>query len=220
MFVLLGIKVVNRRTYTYVAAFTSCWLCTFVLPDSEEWFIRPRTFEIAALIACEKTFSLAVPVLSSVYRGLNAIASAPKLDFSKSFFPSHYLYGWLAYYFNTHHNVDRVPPGPLMIIYSSAQGSKLFNGEDAHSLIHAGVSINVGCTMLNKNKHDVLHDDGQLDPLKFNYMVSLRTGYLVLCSCDIFHVEPYSLHRFERLYGYFQDYTGLSHRDVQERKVS
>ncbi|KMT11782.1 hypothetical protein BVRB_5g104850 [Beta vulgaris subsp. vulgaris] len=94
MFNLLGLKGVNRRTNTYVAAFISCWLCTFVLPDSEERLIRPSTFEIVVLMACGHTFSLAIPVLSSIYRGLNAIASAPKPAYSKTFFPAHYLYGW------------------------------------------------------------------------------------------------------------------------------
>ncbi|XP_057248944.1 uncharacterized protein LOC130590498 [Beta vulgaris subsp. vulgaris] len=165
MFNLLGLKGVNRRTNTYVAAFISCWLCTFVLPDSEERLIRPSTFEIAVLMACGHTFSLAVPVLSSIYRGLNAIASAPKPAYSKTFFPAHYLYGWLAYYFNTHHDADPVPPGPWMVIYSGAQGSKFFNGDDAHSLIHAGASINVtsSCVpatsfMLNLTPHIDLHD--------------------------------------------------------------
>ncbi|KMS95416.1 hypothetical protein BVRB_008470 [Beta vulgaris subsp. vulgaris] len=220
MFDLLGLKVVNRRTYTYVAAFISCCLCTFVLPDSGERLIGPGTFEMDVLMACGHTFSLEVPVLSSIYCGLNAIASAPKPAYSKTFFPAHYLYGWLAYYFNTHHDADPVPPDLWMVIYSGAQGSKFFNGDDAHSLIHAGASINVGCTMLNKNKHDILHDDGQLDPVKFSYMVSLRSGYLVLRSCDKFHVEPYSPHRFARQFGYYQDYTGLLRRDVQERQVS
>ncbi|KMS97487.1 hypothetical protein BVRB_5g126530 [Beta vulgaris subsp. vulgaris] len=212
MFDLLGIKSVNRRTYISVAAFISFWLCTFVLPDSEERLIRPSTFEIVALMACGHTFSLAIPLLSSIYFGLNAIASAPKPDFSKTFFPAHYLYGWLAYYFIIHHDADPVSPGPLMVIYGGAKGSKVFNGEDAHNLIHVGASINMGCTILNKKKHDLLQDDGQLDPVKFSYMVSLQLGYLVLRSCDKFHVEPYFHHQFGRQFGYCQENTGLLRR--------
>ena len=57
----------DRRGNTYLAAFLSCWLCTFALPEAEKGFIRPSTFEVASNMAAGCTFSLAVPVLESIY---------------------------------------------------------------------------------------------------------------------------------------------------------
>jgi len=44
-----------------------------------------------------------------------------------SFFPAHYLYGWLACYFNTHYVLDPAPVGPLMVHYSGFGGAKSFD---------------------------------------------------------------------------------------------
>ncbi|XP_056688310.1 uncharacterized protein [Spinacia oleracea] len=222
LFDSLGVVGANRRAITYVGAFLSCWLCTFVLPQSEDRLIRPGTFETATLMARGETFSLAVPVLTSIYRGLNSISSNSKPSYSKTFFPTHYVYAWLAYYFNTHHDADPVPFGPLMVIYSGAQGSKYFNDGDARTLIHGGAKMNVGCMMLNKNRNEHLFDDGNLDKVKFSYMVALRSSYLVLrreSHDGHFYVEPYSPHRFGRQFGFCQEITGVLRRGVDERSV-
>lgn len=67
-----------RRHTTYTATFLACWLCVFVLPESEDRFIRLETFEVDTLMARGKTFSLAAPILTGIYRGLNAISKSPK----------------------------------------------------------------------------------------------------------------------------------------------
>jgi len=76
-----------------LAAFLSCWLCTFALPEDEKGFIRPDTFEVASKMAARCTFSLAVPVLARIYQGLNGIFTTTKLSNSMSFFPANYPYG-------------------------------------------------------------------------------------------------------------------------------
>jgi len=68
----------DRRGNTYLAAFLSCWLCTFDLPEDEKGFIRLGTFEVASKMAVGCTFSLTVPVLASIYQGLNGIFRATK----------------------------------------------------------------------------------------------------------------------------------------------
>ncbi|KAL2944496.1 Glucosamine-6-phosphate deaminase [Bienertia sinuspersici] len=45
-----------------------------VLPENEDRLIRPGTFEVSILIAMGETFSFAIPVLASIYRGLNVIS--------------------------------------------------------------------------------------------------------------------------------------------------
>ena len=71
----------------------------FCSPRDWDQLIRPETFEMANLMALGCTFSLAVPVLASLYRGLNWIAHVAKPSYSRSFFACHYLYRWLAHYF-------------------------------------------------------------------------------------------------------------------------
>ncbi|XP_047263597.1 uncharacterized protein LOC107880006 [Capsicum annuum] len=44
----------GHRVDTYLAAFLSCWLCSFVFPSKDGDFIRPGTFRIAAMIANSK----------------------------------------------------------------------------------------------------------------------------------------------------------------------
>ncbi|KAL2921930.1 H(+)/hexose cotransporter 2, partial [Bienertia sinuspersici] len=167
---------------SYVAAFLSCWLCAFVLSENDKSLIRPSTFEIATLMVRGQTFSLAIPILASNYRRLNIISRSSKPAYSGAPFSTHYVYGWLAHYFNTNYVVDPPPSGPLMVFFSEAQGVKCFNGQEAPTLIYEG----------SKNRIELLFDDGTLKSAHFNYLISLRTGFLPLRFGDSFHIEPYT----------------------------
>ncbi|KAL2934874.1 Plectin [Bienertia sinuspersici] len=217
LFNSLGIEAEGKRETTYVAAFLSCWLCVFVLPENEDRLIRPGTFEVAVLMARGETFSLAIPVLASIYRGLNVISRSPNPSYSGAYFPAHYLYGWLGLYFNTNHAVDPSPPGPLMVSFSGAQGSKFFKDVEARRVIHEGSGAKVGCTMLNKNKNIFLFDDGNLDHTQMSYLSSLRSGYVSLRHYDSFFIEPYLPYRFSRQFGFCQDIPSAITRKVQDR---
>jgi len=94
----------------------------FCSPEDEKGFIRPGTFEVASNMAVGCTFNIIVPVLPSIYRGLSDIFSAAQPSNSKSFFRAHYIYGWPAFYFNTHYMFDPAPAGPLVVHYSSFRG--------------------------------------------------------------------------------------------------
>ena len=133
---------------------------------------------------------LAVPVLTSIYRGLGVIFSAGKPLNSMLFFPAHYLYGWLACYFSTHYVLDPALAGPLMVHYSGFGWAKSF--EDA----------NLGCTMLSTNKYKILNDNGTLGYETLSYLIALRSGYLTLHCATTFYVMPYSPHRFSRQFGF------------------
>lgn len=220
MFNFVGVDGDVRRETTYIAAFLSCWICVFVLPENEDRLIRPGTFEIAVLMARGETFSLALPVLASIYRGLNTISDSSNPSYSGAYFPAHYLYGWLAHYFAVNHVVDPSPRGPMMVCFSGAQGSKVFKDIDARCLIHEGSAAKVGCTIMNKNKNVMLFDDGNLNRKEFSYLISLRSGYLPVRRADDFYIEPYLPHRFSRQFGFCQDIPSALARAVSDRKVS
>ncbi|KAH0636359.1 hypothetical protein KY285_036111 [Solanum tuberosum] len=67
MFYGLRVKV-DKRDETCLAAFLSCWLCAFVLPNKEVEFIRPGTFNMASLMASGKKISLPISALIDVAR--------------------------------------------------------------------------------------------------------------------------------------------------------
>ena len=133
---------------TYLAALFSCWLCTFVLPSEDPNTIRPETFQVASFLATGHPFCLAIPVLVSLYRGLNKIAhSSPMISRSGACFPVHYIYGWLG--FKTHYEID--VPGSKMVVYSGEGGAKHFDEHEARKLIQ-GTSIQWDTNLYVRNR--------------------------------------------------------------------
>ncbi|XP_027769716.1 uncharacterized protein LOC114075560 [Solanum pennellii] len=68
-FVELGVEE-SFRDETYMAAFLVCWLCKFVFPSKKADCIRASVLKVASLMAHGEIFSLAVPVLASIYAAL------------------------------------------------------------------------------------------------------------------------------------------------------
>ena len=64
--------------------------------------IHPGVFKVASRMVQGETFSFVVPVLASIYNSFNEIACSSKLGTNAFIFLIHYLYGWLAEYFDTH----------------------------------------------------------------------------------------------------------------------
>ncbi|KAL0395045.1 UNVERIFIED_CONTAM: hypothetical protein Slati_4470700 [Sesamum latifolium] len=91
----------NLKEEVYLA----CWFCTFLLPDKDVNSIRPSTFKMASMMASGRRVSLAIPVLASIYEGLNIIATSSRPTRTSHSFPVHFVYAWLASYFKTHYPV-------------------------------------------------------------------------------------------------------------------
>ena len=89
VFVSLGIHD-DLVEQTYLAALLSCWLCAFVLPSEEVNTIRPTTFKVASMMASGQEICLAIPVLTSIYKGFNKIANSSTPGQSESYFLAHY----------------------------------------------------------------------------------------------------------------------------------
>ncbi|KAL0358132.1 UNVERIFIED_CONTAM: hypothetical protein Scaly_1498900 [Sesamum calycinum] len=68
----------SLKEEVYLVAYLACWLCVFVLPGKDVNSIRPSTFKIASFMAKCRRVNLAIPVLASMYEGLNIVATSPK----------------------------------------------------------------------------------------------------------------------------------------------
>ena len=97
--------------------------------------IRPEIFKVASRMAQGETFSLVIPLLASIYNGLNEIACSSKLGTNSSIFPIHYLYEWLGEYFDTHFISPSWNHLPRMTYYASEFSAKCFDDLQARALI-------------------------------------------------------------------------------------
>ncbi|KAL0371825.1 UNVERIFIED_CONTAM: hypothetical protein Scaly_0864100 [Sesamum calycinum] len=61
----------SLKEEVYLAAYLACWLCVFVLLSKDVNSIRPSTFKMESLMANSRRVNLAIPILASIYEGLN-----------------------------------------------------------------------------------------------------------------------------------------------------
>ena len=162
---------------TYFAALLSCWLCIFVLLSEDLNTIRLGTFKVASLMAIGRPFSLAIPVLTSLYRGLNSLAHSSVVSSSKVCLPMHYVYGWLGHYFDTHHGVKLAVIGPKMVRFSGAGRAKYYDEYEARRLIQ-GNRMLWGANLLVKNTNETFEDNGNLSHTSLEHFISIRSSYL------------------------------------------
>ncbi|XP_055824546.1 uncharacterized protein LOC129893076 [Solanum dulcamara] len=195
----------HNKNETYLAAFLSCWLCVFVILTKEVGFIRPGVFRIACHLACGQRVSLVVPVLASIYKGLNTISRCSRLDLVQTYFPIHYVYGWLTYYFKTHYPLAGGPANPFMASFSGEGTTRYFEKEYARKRIHGGGTISWDATLIKTPNAHHYRDDGTEKEFQSNFFMSLSSNYLTLRDENIFIMESYSPHRFSRQFGFFQD---------------
>ncbi|KAL0340179.1 UNVERIFIED_CONTAM: hypothetical protein Sradi_4534700 [Sesamum radiatum] len=177
----------SLKEEVYLAAYLACWLCTFVLPDKDVNSIHPSTFKMASLMANARRVNLAIPVLASIYEGLNTIATSPKPV--ESF-------------------------GPKMMRFSGEGGAKYYEPREAHKQIHKAEFVSWACNMLVKDG-SFKFVDGHAEELDHNYFVAIRSSYLTLRQGGKFIIERYRTHRFGRQFGYFQDVPGTLKYDTR-----
>ncbi|KAL0337535.1 UNVERIFIED_CONTAM: hypothetical protein Scaly_2028600 [Sesamum calycinum] len=178
----------SLKEEVYLAAYLACWLCLFVLPGNDVNSIRPSTFKMASLMANGRRVNLAIPVLASIYEGLNTIATSPK--------PAELR-------------------GPKMTRFSGEGGAKYYEPREARKRIHKAEFVSWACNMLVKAEPFKFVDDGRAEELDHSYFVAIRSSYLTLRRGGRFIVEPYSPHRFGRQFGYYQDVPGTLKYDTR-----
>ncbi|CAH9114560.1 unnamed protein product [Cuscuta epithymum] len=197
----------------YLASFLSCWLCVFVLPHEGPRAIRPETFKVACMMAQGKRICLAVPVLASIYHGLNQISNAPTPYQVRTCFPAHYVYGWLASYFDTHFKNEIQSTTPSMISYSGEGGARSLEKRAARKRIFQGDVSAWVCSTHRRMKEYTFFDGDNPPEVELALFRSLRSNHLILRHQNHCITEPYTPHRFNRQFGYFQAYApGLLER--------
>ncbi|XP_027772997.1 girdin-like [Solanum pennellii] len=166
-------------------------------------------------MASGKRVSLAVPISTSIYHGLNKISNSSQLDHVRVCFPIHYVYGWLAYYLKTHYPLTSGPSLPRMVVYSGEGAAKYFDKDEARKRVHRGENIVWNATMLSRPHPTYYLDDEKSSELDQAYFMSIRFNYLPLRRGGSFVIEPYSPHRFSRQFGFHQDNPGYLENDIR-----
>jgi len=174
----------------YLVAFLSCWLCKCVFPSKDVGFIRLSTFKVASMMAVGRQFSLAIPVLASIFKGLKEVQSALSVTARDIPFPIHFLSSWLAKKFGTHQTT--ISPAKLvgMTKYADVGLAKYFNESQANALFKDPKRV-IFPALLPQAKVMVLCDDGNLSVLKSDYFMCIRSGYLTLRYNDTFIIKSY-----------------------------
>ncbi|KAK4383072.1 hypothetical protein Sango_2811000 [Sesamum angolense] len=191
----------SLKEEVYLGAYLACWLCVFILPGKDVNSIHPSTFKMASLKENGRRVNLAIPVLASIYEGLNTVTTSPKPAGTSHSFPIHFVYAWLACYFKTHYS-----------IWQELRGPKI---EFARKRIHKVEFVSWACNILVKDGPFKFVDDGHAEELDHSYFVAIRSSYLTLRQGGRFIIEPYSPHRFGRQFGYYQNVPGTLRCDTR-----
>ncbi|KAK4390361.1 hypothetical protein Sango_2099400 [Sesamum angolense] len=191
----------SLKEEVYLAAYLACWLCMFVLPGKYVNSIHPSTFKMASLMMNGRRVNLAIPVLASIYKGLNTVVISPKPTGTSHPFPIHFVYAWLACYFKTHYSVWQELRGPKMTGFSGEGGAKYYESREARKRIHKAEFISWVCNILVKDGPLKFVDDGHAEEVDHNYFIAIRLSYLTLHQGGRFIIKPYSPHRFGRQFG-------------------
>nr|XP_011470543.1 PREDICTED: uncharacterized protein LOC105353249 [Fragaria vesca subsp. vesca] len=157
---------------THLAAFYACWLCLFVFPIDDTSLIRPSVFKVASNMAKGCQYSLVVPVLANIYQGLNEISASNDPRNCSAALPFHYVYAWLAEYFDTHF-FNSLPEDlrPFMIHYSGAFAAKHFEDTQARSLFNACDKVEIDRLALRRKEPTEIADREDTTHANFVFLV-------------------------------------------------
>ncbi|KAL0446205.1 UNVERIFIED_CONTAM: hypothetical protein Slati_1748400 [Sesamum latifolium] len=163
---------------------------------------------MTSMMASGRQVNLAIPVLMSIYEGLNTIATSPRPSHTSLSFSIHLVYAWLAYYFKTHYPVWQGLRGPKMTRFSGEGGAKYYDPREARKQIHKAKFVSWACNMIIKNKPFKFIDNSNAEEFEHNYLLAICSSYLTVRQGNKFIIELYSPHRFGHQFGYYQDVPG------------
>ncbi|KAL2935520.1 Major viral transcription factor ICP4-like protein [Bienertia sinuspersici] len=99
--------------------------------------ISPSVFKAASLLANEQRVSLAIPVLASIYRGLNDLSNSSTLGKQREHFPAHCVCAWIAQYFRSHRMTIHNFAGAVMVAFHGSNAVKALTGADTKASIRS-----------------------------------------------------------------------------------
>ncbi|KAL0394677.1 UNVERIFIED_CONTAM: hypothetical protein Slati_4433900 [Sesamum latifolium] len=138
-----------------------------------------------ASMASGRRVSLAIPVLASIYEGLNTIATSSRPARTSPSFPVHFVYAWLASYFKTHYPIWQGLRGPKMTKFSGEGGAKYYDPQEARKRIHKAEFVSWACNMIVKNRPFKFIDNSDAEELDHNYFIAIRSSYLTLRQASL-----------------------------------
>ncbi|KAH6789503.1 hypothetical protein C2S51_004509 [Perilla frutescens var. frutescens] len=192
----------------------------FCAPRGDDSLIRPNVFKIASIMASGERVSLAVPVLASIYHGLNKILSLAEPPQGHSAFPIHFVYGWMACYLRTHFDLEGKREAPRMVRYSGEGGARFYGPTEARKRVHRAELVFWHCIMPSRAEDFVFIDDENASDLDRGLFMVIRSNFLAKRIDDHFIIEPYSPHRFSRQFGYQQMVPGVLTKDIREASLA
>nr|GMD69523.1 ABC transporter G family member 11 [Ipomoea batatas]GMD98531.1 ABC transporter G family member 11 [Ipomoea batatas]GME16212.1 ABC transporter G family member 11 [Ipomoea batatas] len=131
---------------------------------------------MASLMATGQTLNLAIPVLASIYNGLNAISNSAQPGQADSRFSIQ-----LSFYYDAHFANDHVSASPLMITNSGEGGAGYFGQVETRRKIFKADSANWVCITRRLTKDLCFLGDGKENrPQNDDYFMCLRSNFLIL----------------------------------------
>ncbi|CAL2256244.1 unnamed protein product [Prunus armeniaca] len=204
---------------SYLAAFFACRLCKFVFPKDDVTLIRPGVFKVASRMAHGVSFGLAVPVLASIYKGLQDISSADDPGNCATILPFHYVYRWLGEYFDTHFTSSSEKSIPIMARFSRRLSAKFFEDSTAQALFRTCGKVEMSHLARVFSKCKQLTDEDHISKEDFEYFMCLHSRFVSLRQENYRVIQPYSPYRFSRQFCYVQHVPGELKDDVRNGTV-
>ncbi|KAJ8438123.1 hypothetical protein Cgig2_033002 [Carnegiea gigantea] len=144
----LGVAI-GQCAETFLAAFLSCWLCIFILTVRDADCICPGTSSFASLMASGVGYCLPTAILANIYKGFNEISRSSHPGRGGGYFPTHFLYAWLAKNFDVYELAGEASCSPGMVKFSGIGQAKLFQLEEARELIGCGSGFRWHSSIIN-----------------------------------------------------------------------
>ncbi|KAJ8438300.1 hypothetical protein Cgig2_015043 [Carnegiea gigantea] len=126
----------GQCTETFLAAFLSCWLAL-----TDVGCICLGTFSVTLFMALGVGYYLPTTILASVYKGLNEISCSSHPGRGGGYFPTHFLYAWLAKNFDAYELAGKTSSSPSMVKFSGIGRAKSFQLEESRELISSGRTL-------------------------------------------------------------------------------
>ncbi|KAL3518788.1 hypothetical protein ACH5RR_021377 [Cinchona calisaya] len=117
-----------------------------------------------------------MPILASIYRGLNGIVNSSQLGNGCHAFRAHYVHVWLAQYFNTHQSNPPRQLDSTMAKFSKSSSIISFDKISVREHIMWGTNFAWHSTFFALGKQHIFTDDHNLSSFKFNYFMSLQSN--------------------------------------------